>query len=73
MIKIVINQNVSDAELAEILKIDITQVVALMSGKLSEFSAPELFQFLNALDQDVKIVVGPKSQPQARTCVIASS
>lgn len=69
---IVINEKISDTELANILKIELAQVIDLMSGKLGEFSAPQLFQFLNALDQDVEIVVRPKSQSKARTCVIAS-
>ncbi|TMA50925.1 MAG: XRE family transcriptional regulator, partial [Deltaproteobacteria bacterium] len=36
----------------------------LLRGQLREFSTDRLFRFLNALDQDVEIVI--KSKPRSR-------
>lgn len=69
---IVTNQNMTQAEAAELLGIDQPKVSALINGKLSGFSTARLFRFLNALGSDVEIVVKPKSLSQAQTRVIAS-
>jgi predicted XRE-type DNA-binding protein len=69
---IVTNQNMTQAEAAELLGIDQPKVSALINGKLSGFSTARLFRFLNALGRDVEIVVKPKTLPQAQTRVIAS-
>ena len=42
---------------AEALDIDVPTVAALLRGRLADFSIERLFRFLNALDQEVEIVV----------------
>lgn len=49
---------------AEILNIPQPKVSCLMNGKLSNFSMDRLFEFLNALDTDVKIIVEPKPKQE---------
>lgn len=57
----IINQrNLTQVEAAELLGIDQPKVSALMRGKLNGFSTTRLFRFLNALGNDVEIVVKPK-------------
>lgn len=69
---IITMQQMTQAEAAELLGIDQPKVSALMNGKLSGFSTVQLFRFLNALGQDVEIIVTskPQSHSQARTRVI---
>lgn len=69
---IITQQKITQAQAAEILGVDQPKISALMNGKLAGFSTARLFRFLNALGQDVEIVVKPKAQPQAQTHVIAS-
>jgi predicted XRE-type DNA-binding protein len=47
---------------AEILGIPQSKVSCLMHGKLSMFSMDHLFQFLNALDNNVNIVINEKTK-----------
>lgn len=62
----IINQKgLTQIEAADILDIDQPKVSALTRGKLSGFSTTRLFRFLNALGNDVEIVVKPK--PENRT------
>ncbi len=70
---IIIQQDMTQVEAAELLGIDQPKVSALINGKLSGFSTVRLFRFLNALGRDVEIVVKtqPKSRSQARTRVVA--
>lgn len=42
---------------AELLGTDQPKVSALLRGRLEGFSSDRLFRFLNALDQDVEIVI----------------
>ncbi|MEH1843353.1 MAG: helix-turn-helix transcriptional regulator [Nostoc sp.] len=71
---IITMQQMTQAEAAELLGIDQPKVSALINGKLSGFSTVRLFRFLNALGQDVEIVVTskPQSHSQARTRVVAT-
>ncbi|MDZ8186957.1 MAG: helix-turn-helix transcriptional regulator [Nostoc sp. ChiSLP02] len=66
-------QQMTQAQAAELLGIDRPKISALTNGKLSGFSTVRLFRFLNALGQDVEIVVTakPQSHSQARTRVVA--
>jgi predicted XRE-type DNA-binding protein len=50
---------------AGIIGIDQPKVSALLSGRLANFSSDRLMRFLNALGQDVEIVV--KAKPRNRT------
>ena len=55
------------ARSAAILGIDQPKVSALIRGKLEGFSTDRLFRFLNALGQDVEIVVRPRRREHGRT------
>ncbi len=57
----VINEKkLTQAKAARILGVDQPKVSLLMRGKLDGFSLDRLFRFLNALDNDVEIVIRPK-------------
>lgn len=49
---------------AEILGISQSKVSCLMNGKLSKFSMDHLFELLNALDNDVEIIIKPKTNQE---------
>lgn len=49
---------------ANILGIPQSKVSCLMNGKLSNFSMDHLFELLNALDNDVEIIVKPKTKEE---------
>lgn len=69
----VIRQNGwSQAQAAAVMGIDQPKVSALLRGRLTQFSTERLFFFLNALGQDVEIVVRPKqtSEPRAKLRVL---
>lgn len=71
---IITQQQMTQAEAAELLGIDQPKVSALINGKLSGFSTVRLFRFLDALGRDVEIVVKtkPKSRSQVQTRVVAT-
>jgi len=50
-------RKVTQKEAAAILGIDQPKVSALLRGRLEGFSSDRLFRFLNALDQDIEIVI----------------
>jgi predicted XRE-type DNA-binding protein len=52
---------------ATVLGIDQPKISALSRGKLAGFSTDRLIRFLNALGQDVEIVVRPRNQVNGRT------
>ena len=51
---------------ARIMEVDQPKVSALLSGRLANFSSDRLMRFLNALGQDVEIVVKAKARRRAR-------
>ncbi len=54
----IINQKgLTQIEAAELLNIDQPKVSALIRGKLNGFSTTCLFRFVNALGNDIEIVV----------------
>ena len=55
-------RKLTQAQAAAILGIDQPKVSALIRGKLDGFSTERLFRFLNALGQDVEIVIRPRRQ-----------
>lgn len=67
-------KRLTQAQAAALLGIDQPKVSKLLRGKLREFSTDRLFRFLNALDQDVEIIVKrkPRSRHQATVSVIAA-
>jgi len=61
---IIKRRKLTQAQAAELLGIDQPKVSALLRGRLKGFSMERLFHFLNALGQDVQIVV--KAKPRSR-------
>ena len=52
---------------AELLGIPQSKISCLMNGKLSMFSLDFLFELLNLLDRDVKIIIQPKTKHKTAT------
>ena len=67
-------QNLTQVQAASILGIDQPKISKLMRGQLREFSTDRLFRFLNAMNQDVEIVIRekPQERKQATLSVIAA-
>ena len=59
---------------ATLIGIDQPKISKLLRGQLREFSTDRLFRFLNALNQDVEIVIKskPRSRRQATVSVVAA-
>ena len=57
---IILKRGLTQARAAEILGMDQPSVSDLVRGRLRGFSSDRLFRFLNALGQDVKIVIVPR-------------
>ncbi len=55
IIEIIREKGLSEKGAAWMLRIDLTDLAALMGGRGNEFSLEHLFYFLNALGYDVKI------------------
>jgi hypothetical protein len=55
-------RKLTQARAAAVLGINQPKVSVLVRGKLDGFSTNRLFRFLNALGQDVEIVVRPRRQ-----------
>jgi len=58
---IIKDRGLTQAQAGQVLKLTQPKVSNLINGKLSMFSLEHLFQLLNALEQDVEIIVKPKS------------
>ena len=67
-------KHLTQVQAAALLSIDQPKVSRLLRGQLREFSTDRLFRFLNALDQDVEIVIKskPRSRRQATVSVVAA-
>jgi len=66
-----INQIIKDRgykqdEAADVLGINQPKVSAIANGRLKDFSIERLIEFLNKLDQDVKIVIHEKPKNKKR-------
>lgn len=57
---IIKERKLTQRKAAKILGIDQPKISALMNGHLDGFSSDRLFRFLNALDQDIEIVIKPR-------------
>lgn len=64
ILNLITERRLTQTQAAELLGIDQPKVSALTRGKLSGFSMERLFQFLNALGQDVEITI--KAKPISR-------
>jgi predicted XRE-type DNA-binding protein len=58
--RVIAERELTQAGAAELLGIDQPKVSALVRGRLEGFSIERLTRFLNALGQDVEIIVRPK-------------
>jgi len=70
--EIIEKQNLTQVQAASLLGIDQPKISKLMRGQLREFSTDRLFRFLNALNQDIEIVVRekPRTRQQATLSVV---
>ena len=57
-------QNLTQMQAAALLRIDQPKISRLIRGQLREFSTERLFRFLNALNQDIEIII--KQKPETR-------
>lgn len=64
--RIIRDRGLTQVQAAQVLGVDQAKVSALSRGQLSGFSSDRLFRFLNALDQDIEIII--KEKPKSRTC-----
>lgn len=64
-------RQLKQSDAAVILGIPQSKVSALVNYRLDLFSVEKLMSFLNALDQDVEIVIRPSRDAVARTSVFA--
>lgn len=62
---IIEERGLTQKEAAAILGIDQPKVSALKNGRLSGFSIERLFSFLVALDQQIEIVIRPRTEGEA--------
>ena len=66
-------RGVKQAEASTILGVPQPKVSALANYRLDHFSVEKLMSFLNALDQDVEIVIRPSREAVGHTSVFALS
>lgn len=74
IVELIEKQNLTQVQAASILGIDQPKISKLMRGQLREFSTDRLFRFLNAMNQDVEIIIRekPQERKQAILSVIAA-
>lgn len=66
---LIAERGLTQAAAADVLGIAQPDVSNLHRGRLAGFSMERLYRFLNALGQDVRIVVRPKPRSRARATV----
>jgi predicted XRE-type DNA-binding protein len=59
---LIAERKLTQAQAADLFGVDQPKVSALIRGKLAGFSVDRLFRFLNALGQNVEIVIRPRLQ-----------
>ena len=60
--EIINERGLTQKEASKLLNLPQSKISCLMNGKLSMFSLDHLFELLNALDQDVEIIIKPKTK-----------
>jgi predicted XRE-type DNA-binding protein len=60
----------TQAEVAVKLGIDQPKVSMLLSGRLRDFSMERLFRFVNALEQDIRIVISPHKKKGGKRMLV---
>jgi predicted XRE-type DNA-binding protein len=53
----------------EVLGLEVQKVTDLVKGRFGEYSIERLFQYMNALDRDLEIVVKPRSSSEEKSGV----
>lgn len=66
-------RRIKQTDAATILRVPQSKVSALANYRLDHFSVEKLMSFLNALDQDVEIVIRPSREAVGHTSVFALS
>lgn len=66
-------QTITQVEAAKLLKIDQSKISKLIRGQLREFSIDRLLRFLNALNQDIEIIIKEKPHTQRQATLNISS
>lgn len=66
---IIATRKLTQSRAAAILGVDQPKVSALMRGRLAGFSTDRLLRFLNALGQDIEIVIRDKAKPNSPASV----
>ncbi|HVE44895.1 MAG TPA: helix-turn-helix transcriptional regulator [Gammaproteobacteria bacterium] len=64
--KIIVKRGLKQQDAANLLDIKQPKISAIANGRLKDFSIEKLIEFLNKLDQDVKIVVHEKPHSTKR-------
>jgi predicted XRE-type DNA-binding protein len=72
---IIQQRGLKQSEAAKLLGIDQAKVSALTRGRLTGFSTDRLFRFLNALGQDIQIVISakPTSRKRGRVSIVPAT
>lgn len=70
---IIIARKLNQKEAAKVLGINQPKVSALKNGRLDGFSIERLFKFLALLDQDIEVMVKPKSGTKSKFAVLSPS
>jgi predicted XRE-type DNA-binding protein len=69
--RIIEERGLTQEQVAALMGLDQPKVSNLLRGRFQDFSLNRIFQLLVALDEDVSIVVGPKSDERGRVSVVA--
>ncbi len=64
-------KKLTQVQAANLLRIDQPKISALLRGRLTGFSTERLFRFLNALDQDIEIVIREKPRRARRDATVS--
>lgn len=67
------DRGLSQNEAAALLGVKQPDVSDLVRGRLSRFSIPRLERFLNALDLEIRIQVGPRPEGKVRAGITVES
>lgn len=63
---IIKERGLKQKDAAELLEINQPKISAILNGRLKDFSIERLIEFLNKLDQDVRIVIHEKPRKTKR-------
>ena len=73
--EIINDRGLNQTQAGKLLDLPQSKISNLMNGKLSMFSLERLFKLLNALEEDVEIIIKPKSpnERMATTSVLLTA